>query len=105
MAELVEVTIGIVIKLLSLGIVDFIILPTQLIGNCIAAWNTIEFAIQSVIHSSYPNHVSAILLNRKLFVTTITELSAMAAPAIIGSSSVPVNGYKAPAATGIAMML
>ena len=37
----------------------------------------------------------------KLFVTTLTLLSAMAAPASIGSNKNPLKGYKTPAAIGI----
>ena len=44
-------------------------------------------------------------LNLKLFSTTDTELKAMAAPAIIGSSKKPVKGYRIPAAMGIPMRL
>ena len=43
--------------------------------------------------------------NRRLFVTTLTELKAMAAPAIIGFSKKPFTGYRIPAATGIPMRL
>jgi hypothetical protein len=38
---------------------------------------------------------------RSEFVTTETELNAMAALASIGLSNIPKNGYSAPAATGI----
>ena len=38
---------------------------------------------------------------RSEFVTTETELNAMAAPASIGLSNIPKNGCSAPAATGI----
>lgn len=53
------------------------------------------------------HHLTEISLhfNRRLFVTTDTELSAIAAPAIIGLSKNPLIGYSAPAATGIAMTL
>jgi hypothetical protein len=33
--------------------------------------------------------------------TTLTELNAIAAPAIMGFNKNPVNGYNTPAATGI----
>ena len=39
------------------------------------------------------------------FVTTDTEESAIAAPAIIGFSKKPLNGHNTPAASGIPMML
>jgi hypothetical protein len=42
---------------------------------------------------------------RKLLLTTDTELKAIAAPAIIGLSRKPNEGYKIPAAIGIPMML
>jgi hypothetical protein len=47
-----------------------------------------------------PNYLSL-----KLFKTTETELNAIAAPAIIGFSVKPINGYKTPAAIGIPMIL
>ncbi len=40
------------------------------------------------------------VLSRKAFVMTETELRLIAAAAIMGLSSNPVNGYKAPAAIG-----
>ena len=43
--------------------------------------------------------------NLRLFVTTDTELMAIAAPATIGFSINPQMGYKIPAATGIPMRL
>ena len=43
--------------------------------------------------------------NRKLLVTTLTLLKAIAAPAIIGFNKNPVKGYKIPAAMGIPIML
>ena len=43
--------------------------------------------------------------NRKLFVTTLTELKAMAAPAIIGFKTNSFTGYKIPAAIGIPITL
>lgn len=43
--------------------------------------------------------------NLKLFVTTDTELNAIAAPAIIGFNKNPLKGYKIPAATGIPIKL
>lgn len=43
--------------------------------------------------------------NLRLLLTTDTELSAMAAPAIIGLSIKPQIGYKTPAATGIPITL
>ncbi len=42
---------------------------------------------------------------RKLLLTTETELKAIAAPAIMGSSRKPKKGYNTPAAIGIPMML
>ena len=39
--------------------------------------------------------------SRSEFVTTLTELSAMAPAASAGLSVVPVNGYSSPMATGI----
>ena len=44
-------------------------------------------------------------LSSKEFVTTLTELNAMAAPAMIGLSSHPVNGYNTPAAIGMPSIL
>ena len=44
-------------------------------------------------------------LSLRLFVTTLTLLIAIAAPAIIGLSKNPEIGYKIPAANGIPMML
>ena len=41
----------------------------------------------------------------KLFVTTDTELRAIAAPAIIGSNKKPLYQYIAPAANGIPIKL
>jgi hypothetical protein len=41
----------------------------------------------------------------KLLLTTLTELSAIAAPAIIGLRRKPKSGYNAPAATGIPIRL
>ena len=43
--------------------------------------------------------------NLKLFVTTLTLLIAIAAPAIIGLSKNPFIGYKIPAAIGIPIKL
>ena len=43
--------------------------------------------------------------SRKLFDTTLTLLSAIAAPAIIGFNKNPLSGYKTPAAMGIPMTL
>jgi hypothetical protein len=43
--------------------------------------------------------------NRKLLLTTLTLLKAIAAPAIIGFNKNPVKGYKMPAAIGIPMTL
>jgi len=40
-------------------------------------------------------------LKRLALLTTVTEDMAMAAPAMIGLSSNPVNGYSTPAATGM----
>ena len=45
------------------------------------------------------------IFNRRLLLTTLTELNAIAAPAIIGLSKMPVNGNKIPAATGIPITL
>lgn len=46
-----------------------------------------------------------IYFNLKLLLTTLTELNAIAAPAIIGFNKNPQNGNKIPAATGIPIML
>ena len=43
--------------------------------------------------------------NLKLFATTLTELNAMAAPAIIGFKRYPFTGYKIPAAIGMPIKL
>lgn len=43
--------------------------------------------------------------NLKLLLTTLTELSAIAAPAIIGFNKNPLKGNKIPAASGIPMRL
>jgi hypothetical protein len=43
--------------------------------------------------------------SRKLFVTTLTELKAIAALAMIGLSINPVTGYRTPAAIGIPITL
>ncbi len=43
--------------------------------------------------------------SRRLFVTTLAELKAMAALARIGLSIRPVNGYNAPAAIGMPITL
>jgi hypothetical protein len=43
--------------------------------------------------------------SRKLFVTTLTELKAIAALAMIGLSINPVTGYSTPAAIGIPITL
>lgn len=43
--------------------------------------------------------------NRKLLLTTETELRAIAAPAIIGLSKNPFTGYKIPAAKEIPITL
>ncbi len=43
--------------------------------------------------------------NRLALLTTVIDESAIAAPATTGLSSVPVNGHKIPAATGIPMLL
>ena len=45
------------------------------------------------------------LRSRRLFITTLTELKAMAALARTGLSINPVKGYKAPAARGIPITL
>lgn len=44
-------------------------------------------------------------LRRRLFMTTLTELNAMAALASTGLNIRPVNGYNAPAATGMPITL
>jgi hypothetical protein len=46
-----------------------------------------------------------LVFNLRLFVTTLTELRAIAAPAIIGLSINPVSGYSTPAATGMPITL
>ena len=43
--------------------------------------------------------------SRLAFVTTDSEEAAMAAAAIIGDSTIPVNGYSSPAAMGMPAML
>ena len=43
--------------------------------------------------------------SRLAFVTTHNDENAIAAPAIIGFSSVPVNGYSTPAAITMPMLL
>jgi hypothetical protein len=43
------------------------------------------------------------LRKRNAFVTTETELKAIAAPAIIGSNNQPKTGYNTPAAMGMAL--
>lgn len=43
--------------------------------------------------------------SRLALLTTVMEESAIAAPATTGFSSVPVNGHRIPAATGIPMLL
>ena len=43
--------------------------------------------------------------NLSELLTTLTELSAIASDAIIGFNCHPVNGYNAPAASGIRMIL
>ena len=49
-----------------------------------------------------PNFVQR---NRLALVTTVTDDSAIAAPAIIGFNKTPNTGYNKPAATGILMVL
>lgn len=51
------------------------------------------------------NSYSLSHFSRKLLDTTLTLLSAIAAPAIIGFNKNPVNGYKTPAAIGIPITL
>lgn len=51
-------------------------------------------------HHFYRDH-SFTFRSRKALLMTETELRLMAAPAMIGLSSRPKNGYSAPAATGI----
>ena len=46
-----------------------------------------------------------IFFSRREFKTTNKEEKAIAAEAIIGESSIPKNGYKIPAATGIPKIL
>ena len=46
-----------------------------------------------------------VIFSLRLFATTETELNAMAAPAIMGSSKKPLIGYNTPAAIGIPMRL
>ncbi len=50
-------------------------------------------------------YANAEYFKRRLLLTTLTLLSAMAAPAIIGSSRKPFTGYNTPAAIGIPMRL
>jgi hypothetical protein len=45
------------------------------------------------------------VFNLRLLVTTFTELSAIAAPAIIGSNKNPFKGYNMPAAIGMPIRL
>lgn len=57
---------------------------------------------QEIVHNvSY----SFLDFSNKEFVTTDTELIAIAAPAIIGDNNQPVKGYKIPAAIGIPIEL
>jgi hypothetical protein len=48
---------------------------------------------------------NAILLSRRAFAITDTELNVIAALAIMGLSTIPKYGYKIPAATGTPMAL
>ncbi|MDT7858834.1 MAG: hypothetical protein RQ930_02190 [Candidatus Aenigmarchaeota archaeon] len=57
-----------------------------------------------------PSHFSTYILGLYLlmsneFVTTLTELKAIAAAAIMGFNNIPKNGYNMPAAIGIAATL
>jgi hypothetical protein len=45
------------------------------------------------------------LFNRRLLLRTETELNAIAMLEIIGERSIPKNGYKTPAATGMPIIL
>ena len=56
-------------------------------------------------HQPSPYPSSFAHFNRKLLLTTLTLLRAIAAPAIMGSSRKPLMGYSAPAAMGMPMML
>jgi hypothetical protein len=49
-------------------------------------------------------HILAIR-NLRLLATTLTELKAIAAPAIIGLSRKPFTGYNIPAASGMPITL
>jgi hypothetical protein len=48
---------------------------------------------------------SFFVFNRRLLLTTLTELKAIAAPAIIGFNKKPLIGNKMPAAIGIPITL
>lgn len=53
----------------------------------------------------FKNYLNVFAFSRRLFVTTDTELKAMAAAANIGFSRKPVKGYSTPAAIGIPVTL
>src|SRR5260370_37334686 len=58
-----------------------------------------------LLHNHIFPHASFSRRNRRLFVTTLNELSAIAALASTGLSNKPQNGYSAPAASGMPITL
>lgn len=56
-------------------------------------------------YTPLPGQLIRTLRSRKLFITTLTELKAMAALAKTGLSISPVKGYKTPAAMGMPITL
>ncbi len=64
-----------------------------------------EFKMILISKTTNYQDFNFIHFNLKLLLTTLTELIAIAAPAIIGFSKNPVKGYKIPAAIGMPITL
>lgn len=65
-----------------------------------AAWGVSHAATTSPSRLKSPPQLIRAFRSRKLFITTLMELNAMAALAKTGFSMRPVKGYNAPAAIG-----
>ena len=68
-------------------------------------WNADDADVKDFHGFIYKSQSNFFFFNRKLLLTTETELNAMAAPAIIGSRRMPNAGKRIPAATGMPMRL
>ena len=80
-------------------------LPTELCRLIIPVYYQILYSFTNNHLSVNKESIAYILLNLKELKTTLILLKAIATAAKIGFNSMPKNGYKRPAATGIKAML